>query len=71
MNQAATMQKLARSPRVGPTQAADVEYYCRGCKGHYSRIVALDAVFKTQCRCGSADLLIYNVSGEMAAPLRR
>ena len=70
MNQAATMRKLALSKRVGPTQAADVEYFCRSCKGHYSRIVSLDAFFKTQCRCGSADLLIYNVSGEMAAPLR-
>jgi hypothetical protein len=56
--------------RAGPTQASDVEYYCRGCKGHYSRIVPADAIRDTACRCGSRDLLIYHVAGEMAAPLR-
>ena len=70
MNKTATMLKLSLSKRVGPTQAADVEYFCRRCKGHYSRIVSLDQFWQTACRCGSTDLLIYNVSGEMAAPLR-
>jgi hypothetical protein len=60
--------KLGR--RVGPTQAADVEYFCRACKGHYSRIVPVESLLQTSCRCGSRDLLIYNVSGEAAAPLR-
>jgi len=58
------------SERLGPTQAADVEFFCRGCKGHYSRIVPVDDFWKTTCRCGSHDLLVYNVASEGAAPLR-
>jgi hypothetical protein len=56
--------------RVGPTQAADVEYFCRTCKGHYSRIVPVESFWQTTCRCGSRNLLIYSVSSEGAAPLR-
>jgi formylglycine-generating enzyme required for sulfatase activity len=53
-----------------PTTMADIEYFCRGCKGHYSRVVPVEAFWQTACRCGSTDLLIYSVSGEAAAPLR-
>ncbi len=57
--------------RMGPTQAADIEYFCRTCKGHYSRIVPVDSFWNTYCRCGSQDLLIYNIASEASAPLRR
>lgn len=66
-----SLSRLSLGKRVAPTTMADVEYYCRGCKGHYSRIVAVDSFWQTACRCGSSDLLIYSVAGESAAPLRR
>lgn len=70
MSKTATMQRLRLSKRLGPTQAANLEYFCRGCKGHDSRTVSLDQFWQTACRCGSRDLLIYNVNGETTAPLR-
>ena len=30
----------------------------------------LESFWKTKCRCGSSDLLIYSMSGEISAPLR-
>ena len=53
-----------------PTTAADIEYFCKSCKGHYSRIVPVDALRQTRCRCGSSDLLVYSIAGEATAPLR-
>ena len=70
MNRTDALRKLANSARVGPTVAVDIEYFCRSCKGHYSQAVALDSFWKTGCRCGSKDLLVYSVAGEVSAPLR-
>ncbi len=70
MNKTSNLRRLNLGRRAMPTTAADVEYFCRACKGHYSRIVSIDAFSRTACRCGSTDLLIYSVSGEVTAPLR-
>jgi hypothetical protein len=56
--------------RSVPTTGVEVEYFCRGCKGHYSRTVPIKQFRETACRCGSRDLLIYSVASEVSAPLR-
>ncbi|HET6614555.1 MAG TPA: hypothetical protein VFH62_01600 [Dehalococcoidia bacterium] len=56
--------------RSVPTTGVEVEYFCRGCKGHYSRTVPITQFRQTACRCGSQDLLVYSVASEVAAPLR-
>ena len=70
MNKTQSLGRLNLGSRVSPTTAADIEYFCRGCKGHYSRVVPIDAFWRTTCRCGSSDLLVYSLSGESSAPLR-
>jgi hypothetical protein len=69
-DKSAMLRKLARSGRIGPTVAVDIEYYCRTCKGHYSRAITLESFWHATCRCGSHDLLVYSVAGELSAPLR-
>ncbi len=56
--------------RIGPTAAAELEYFCRGCKGHFTRVVPVEQLSRTTCRCGSSDLLVYAIAGEYSAPLR-
>lgn len=56
--------------RVGSSSSVELEYYCRGCKGHYSTTVPVVSLWQAACRCGSRDLLVYSVAGEFAAPLR-
>ncbi|MEX0749196.1 MAG: hypothetical protein WD359_00170 [Dehalococcoidia bacterium] len=56
--------------RAVPTTGVEVEYFCRGCKGHYARTVPVKHFRETACRCGSHDLLVYSVASEVAAPLR-
>ena len=70
MNKNARASRLNLGKRVAPTTSADIEYFCKGCKGHYSRVVSLGSFWRTTCRCGSSDLLIYSMSGEVSAPLR-
>jgi hypothetical protein len=56
--------------RSVPTTGVEVEYFCRNCKGHYSRTVPVKHFRETACRCGSHDLLVYSVASEVSAPLR-
>ena len=70
MEKATPSRRLNLGRRMTPTTMADIEYYCRVCKGHYSRVVPVDAFWQTACHCGSRDLLVYSVAGETAAPLR-
>ncbi len=65
-----TISSVRTSRRVGVASRVDLEYFCRTCKGHYSSAVAVAALDGARCRCGSDDLLIYNVAGEYAAPLQ-
>jgi hypothetical protein len=62
--------KLDLSRRVGRTTSVEIEYFCRKCKGHYSRIVPIKAFESTRCRCGSSNLLIYSLAADVTAPLR-
>jgi DNA-directed RNA polymerase subunit RPC12/RpoP len=62
--------RLHLNRRTVPTTGIEVEYFCRGCKGHYSRTVSLKALREIACRCGSRDLLVYSVASEISAPLR-
>jgi hypothetical protein len=62
--------RLVLDHRTAPTTAIDVDYFCRGCKGHFSRTTPLRRMSDLACRCGSTDLLIYSVAGDTAAPLR-
>jgi hypothetical protein len=62
--------KLDLSRRIGRTTSVEIEYFCRTCKGHYSRIVPIKAFESTRCRCGSANLLIYSLAADVTAPLR-
>jgi hypothetical protein len=70
MNRKHVPARLDLERRVGPASAVDVEYFCRRCKGHYSTAVPVDSFWQTRCRCGSTNLLIYSMSGEVSAPLR-
>lgn len=63
-----TGQRIAQ--RIGASSSAELEYFCRGCKGHYATTVPVARVWDAACRCGSKDLLVYSVAGELAAPLR-
>jgi len=62
--------RLDLNRRTVPTTGVEVEYFCRGCKGHYSRTVPLKTLKEIACRCGSSNLLIYSVASEISAPLR-
>jgi hypothetical protein len=63
-------QVRASSRRIGVTSRMDAEFFCRDCKGHYSASVPVGTLNDMRCRCGSRNLLIYNVAGEYGAPLR-
>jgi hypothetical protein len=63
-------QLRVTSRRIGVTSRMDVEYFCRDCKGHYSASVPVGTLSGVHCRCGSDNLLVYNVAGEYGAPLR-
>jgi len=70
------MMKIQRSAMAAlarvQTQAADVEYFCQKCCGHYSSTVRLEALSNLRCRCGSGELLVYQLAGDnTAAPLRQ
>jgi hypothetical protein len=56
--------------RVGAASRVEMEYFCRGCKGHYAATVPLATLSQASCRCGSGDLLVYSVSGEFSSPMR-
>ena len=56
-------------PRVGRASRAEIEYFCRSCRGHFSASVPVAVLQDASCRCGSRDLLVYSVSGDMNAPL--
>lgn len=62
--------RLRSARRLLTTTSAEVEYFCRGCKGHYGRAVPLAALRELACRCGSQDLLVYSLSADNEAPLR-
>jgi hypothetical protein len=62
--------KLDLTRRVGRTTSVEIEYFCRTCKGHYSRVVPVKAFETTRCRCGSSNLLIYSLAADITAPLR-
>jgi len=62
--------KLDLTRRIGRTTGIEIEYFCRTCKGHYARVVPIKAFESTRCRCGSANLLIYSLTGDVTAPLR-
>jgi hypothetical protein len=59
------------SRRVGLASRVELEYFCRGCKGHYSTSVPLSGLNAARCRCGSGDLLVYNMAGDNSSPMRR
>lgn len=63
--QTSVLQSLARVA----TSDADIEYYCRRCRGHFTRTVPVRALASATCRCGSRDLLIYQLTAEASAPL--
>jgi len=56
--------------RIGASSRVELEYYCKSCKGHYSSTVPVATMEETRCRCGSPDLLVYNLAGEFSAPMR-
>lgn len=58
------------SRRVGRSSRVEMEYFCRGCKGHFSATVPLTALHAATCRCGSNNLLVYAVAGEFTSPMR-
>ena len=70
MGQAA-MHTLNFGRRVGEASRVELEYFCKRCKGHYAATVPVATVKQTRCRCGSDDLLVYNLAGEAASPLRQ
>jgi hypothetical protein len=51
------------------TREAEIEFFCRTCRGHYSSTVAVDALSRKTCRCGSSDLLVYQLTAGANAPL--
>lgn len=57
-------------PMVGSASRVELEYFCKRCKGHYSGTAAVTGLDAVQCRCGSEDLLIYSMVGDLHAPLR-
>jgi hypothetical protein len=61
---------LSMARRIGRTTSVEIEYFCRTCKGHYSRVVPIKSFESTRCRCGSANLLIYSLAADVTAPLR-
>ena len=56
--------------RIGSPTRVEIEFFCRGCKGHFSRTVPVAALHRATCRCGSDNILVYAMSGETTAPLR-
>lgn len=65
-----TAPGLSLGRRVGAASRVELEYYCRGCKGHFSSTVPYAALRQATCRCGSSNLLVYSIAGEATAPLR-
>ena len=57
------------APRVGRASRVEIDYFCRSCRGHFSSSVPVAALEQASCRCGSRDLLVYSMSGDMHAPL--
>lgn len=55
---------------VGAASRVELDYFCKRCKGHYSGTVSVTGIDTMHCRCGSADLLIYAMVGDLNAPLR-
>lgn len=47
------------------TPAAELQFFCRGCKTHDSRTVLARRWREVRCRCGSSDLLIYRVADDL------
>jgi hypothetical protein len=66
----ATPARLRLDRHTVPTTGIDVDYFCRTCKGHYSRTTPIRTLQDLACRCGSHDLLVYSVASDGAAPLR-
>jgi hypothetical protein len=64
------VETLRASRRIGVASRVEVEFFCRGCKGHYSSSVPVGTLSEVRCRCGSDNLLVYNLAGEYGAPLR-
>ncbi len=62
--------KLDVARHVERTTSVEIEYFCRTCKGHYSRVVPVKAFETTRCRCGSGNLLIYSLAADITSPLR-
>jgi hypothetical protein len=63
-------REVRTSRRIGVASRIELEFFCRNCKGHYSTTVPAGAVSDARCRCGSDNLLVYNLAGEYGAPLR-
>ena len=70
MQRIAYNKRLDISRRIGPVSYVEMEYFCRACKGHYSRSVPIAKFSRQACRCGSTDLLVYSLSGDVSSPLR-
>ena len=55
---------------VGAASRVEADFFCKRCKGHYSGTFAVTGMNELRCRCGSDDLLIYSMVGDLNAPLR-
>ena len=64
MKHAPTSHRLGEPGRV-LTPAAELQFFCRGCKGHDSRTLPATRWREVRCRCGSSDLLIYRVANDL------
>ena len=64
------LTKTRASQRIGTASMVELEYFCRRCKGHYGSTVPVGTLKDMRCRCGSSDLLVYQLAGEYGAPLR-
>lgn len=56
---------------VGAASRVELDYFCKRCKGHFSGTVPVTSLGEMRCRCGSDQLLVYSIVGDLNAPLRR
>jgi hypothetical protein len=45
--------------------ATEMQFFCRGCKGHDSRTLPASQWRELRCRCGSTDLLVYRMADDL------
>ena len=68
MNRTMDIDSIRR--RIGASSRVELEYFCRNCKGHFTRTVPIALLEHATCRCGSDNILVYAMAGEFNAPLR-